>query len=210
MRSSGGRLLMENVSLQKLILWANGIPDDRDNALNGPDCLSTERFDIQATFAADTTVEKARQMMQKLLADRFKLVLHDVTTERTGYALVPAKNGSKIHAVTDDGRHSTSSERGRMEAHEIAMTKLADLLTRMLGRTVVDAAGLDGVFDFTLQWTPDETQRTASSGEPANAPDSGPSIFTAIQEQLGLKLESRNQPDVVLVVDHVERTPTSN
>jgi uncharacterized protein (TIGR03435 family) len=210
MRGSQGRIVMENVSLQKVILWAYGIADDRDNALNGPDWLPTEHFDIQATFATDANVDNVRRMTQNLLADRFKLALNSVTTERKVYALVIAKNGPKIHPVDDDGQRTTSSASGRLEAHKIAMTKLADLLTRILDRPVVDSTGLAGVFDFNLQWSPDETQRIASVEDIGAEVGSVPSLFSALQEQLGLKLESRNQPTKVLVVDHVERVPTSN
>jgi uncharacterized protein (TIGR03435 family) len=209
-RGSTGRITMVNVPLRKVTLWAYGIPDDREYALSGPDWLSADRFDIQATFPADATPAQVREMTQRLLADRFKMALHKETRQQTVYALVAAKNGPKLHAVTA-GQAGTSSGPGQLQATKITMHKLADLLSRMMGRQVVDATGLDGVFDFTLRWSPDESQKTPppDDGAPPVA-SSGPSLFSALQEQLGLKLESRKEPVEILVVDHVERAPVEN
>src|SRR5579863_5319784 len=93
---SKGRITMENVSLRKLTLWAYGIPDDRQYALVGPEWLSTEAFDVQATFAADTTAPQLRQMVQHMLAARFHLALHPESREMTVAALTLAKSGLKI------------------------------------------------------------------------------------------------------------------
>src|SRR5271169_3033861 len=94
-RGSAGRISMENVSLKKVTLWAYGIPDDREYALVGPDWLTTEHFDVQATFPSDTSEQQARAMTQALLAERFKLALHRETRQLPVYALVVAKNGPK-------------------------------------------------------------------------------------------------------------------
>ena len=108
--------------------------------------------------------------------------------------------------------------RGQIDAQEVPLQFLAESLSRQLGRTVVDKTGLTGAYDFTLTWTPDESQRQMFKGPPdgkeagdgAPPPDaSGPTIFTAIQEQLGLKLESQKGPVEILVIDHVER-PSEN
>jgi len=90
------------------------------------------------------------------------------------------------------------------------MRKLADLFARMVGLPVTDATGLEGVFTFALDWTPDETQRLAVPDESAAPNQAGPSIFAALQEQLGLKLEGRKAPVEILVVDRMERVPTEN
>ena len=130
------------------------------------------------------------------------------------YALIVAKGGPKIHAVAD-GDAKTSGRAGHFEATKIAMPKLADLIAKQAGIPVVDATGLSGLFDFTLEWSPAADLRVSSSdGAAANgaaAGDSqGASIFTALQEQLGLRLESRKRPVEVLVVDRMEKTPTAN
>jgi uncharacterized protein (TIGR03435 family) len=207
-RSSVGRITMENVPMKKVTLWAYGIPDDRGYALSGPDWLTTERYDIQATFPADTPPQQVRQMTQALLAERFKLALHRESRQLPIYALVVGKNGPKIHAV-EDGQGGTRGGPGRLEATKIPMQKLADLLARLTGQQVVDATNLKGLFDFTLEWSPEETQKMTPEGGVAAGP-SGPSIFSALQEQLGLKLEGRKGPVEILVVDHIEKAPTEN
>ena len=201
-RPSPGRVSMENVSLKKLILNAYGIPDDQGYAVAGPDWLTTESFDIEATFPADTPLPQLRQMMQTLLAERFRLTLHRENRQLPIYKLVTTKNGPKIHAGTD-GPPRTAGGPGRLEATRVTMQKLTDLLARQAGLPVVDSTGLKGVFDFTLTWSPDEGATTDGGA-------SGPSIFTALQEQLGLKLESGKGPVEVLVVDHMEKVPTRN
>jgi uncharacterized protein (TIGR03435 family) len=209
MRGSTGWITMENVPLKKVTLWAYGIPDDREYALVGPDWLTTERFDIQAKFPADTSPEQVRLMMQTLLAERFKLVLHRESRQRLVYVLVVGKNGPKIQAV-EGGQGRTSGMAGRLEASGISMQKLAGLLARLTGQQVVDETGLKGVFNFTLEWSPDETQKMPLPDDGAAAGASGPSIFSALQEQLGLKLEGRKGPVEILVVDHIEKAPTEN
>ena len=198
-RGSNGRVTMENVPLRKLALWAYGIPDDREYALVGPDWMGSEHFDIQATFPAQASAAAVREMAQGMLAERFKLALHRETRQLPMYALAVAKNGPKIHPV-EAGQGRTSGGRGRLEAHAISMQKLADLLARMIGVPVSDATGLAGVFNFTLEWSPDELQK-APPAEDAAAANTGPSLFTALQEQLGLKLEGRKGAVEVLVVE---------
>jgi uncharacterized protein (TIGR03435 family) len=200
-RSSTGRVAMENVSLKKVTLWAYGIPDDREYALAGPDLLTGEHFDIQASFPSDTSVEQVRTMTQTLLAERFKLVRHKETRQLPMYVLVVAKNGPKIHPV-EEGQPRTSGRPGHFEATKVTMQHFADLLARFIGQQVVDQTGLQGVFDFTLEWSPEEMKPGAEA--------TGASLFTALQEQLGLKLESRKGPVEVLVVDHIEKAPTEN
>src|SRR6202158_6181888 len=114
-RASIRRIEMEKVPLKKVTLWAYGIPDDREYALGGPDWLTTERFDIQAKFPADTTPQQVRQMTQALLAERFKLTLHRESKQLPIYALVVGKNGPKIQAV-EDGQGRATGGPGRLEA----------------------------------------------------------------------------------------------
>jgi uncharacterized protein (TIGR03435 family) len=208
-QGSAGRVVMENVSLKKLTLWAYGIPDDRDYALEGPDWLSSEHFDVQATFGPNATPDLVRQMAQTLLADRFKLALHKETREKPILALVVGKNGVKIHAESD-GVSRTSARAGRLEATHIGMPKLADLLQRLTGQVVVDATGLPGMFSFVLEWSPDDTKGIPPADDTGAKDTAGPSLYSAVQEQLGLKLESRKAPVEVLVVDRMEKMPTSN
>jgi uncharacterized protein (TIGR03435 family) len=107
-----GRVSMENVSLKKVMLNAYGIPGDREYMIDGPGWLTTERFDIDATFPGDTPVPQVRQMIQTLLAERFKLMLHRETRQLPTYSLVIAKNGLKIHPVEDGQGRTTTGHLG--------------------------------------------------------------------------------------------------
>jgi uncharacterized protein (TIGR03435 family) len=122
------------------------------------------------------------------------------------YAPVVKKNGSKLKEG-EFGRSSTSAGPDHLIAQKIPMSKLADFLAGQLGSPVTDMTGMREVFDFTLVWAP-----AARPGEAGATSDSvpGASIFTAVQEQLGLKLEARKDPVEMLVIDHVEKIPTGN
>ena len=191
--------------------------------------LNAEQFK-----AADA---RRRRKVQSLLADRFKLTLHRETKEFPVYALMIAKNGSKLQEVADTplesgppdpkgapdgprkGMKGIRMDRGEVSGQGATISLLAEVLSNQVGRTVLDKTGLKGHYDFTLKWTPDESQgamiKGPGDGGPGtgNAPPppdaSGPSIFTAVQEQLGLKLESQKGPVEILVIDHVER-PSEN
>ena len=173
-------------------------------------------------------------MLQSMLADRFKLTLHHDTKEMEVYALVVAKNGPKLHEAAVTPPDSAPAElpkpggpppkggiwmtgRGQLNVTGANLGMFANVLSMQLGRIVLDKTGLKGNYEFTLKWTPDEGQgqmfRGAGDGQPRDAappPDaSGPTIFTAVQEQLGLKLESQKGPVDTLVIDHVDR-PSEN
>ncbi len=129
-------------------------------------------------------------MLRTLLADRFKLASHSETKELPLYSLVVGKNGPRIQEVKD-GIGSMSAGKGRLSGR-MPIVDFARYLSPILGRAVVDRTGLTGAFDIKLEWTP---------GDDA----SGPSIFTAVQEQLGLKLESAKGPVEILLIDHAEK-----
>jgi uncharacterized protein (TIGR03435 family) len=149
---------------------------------------------------------RKRKMVQALLADRFKLVMHAETRELPLYALVVAKGGAKLGPAKETGT-TVNHGRGHIEvqgANSIAL--LAEELSQEVGRDVIDRSGIQGRYDLKLIFAPDDrTPDLASS----SSTDSGPSIFTALQEQLGLKLEPQKGPVEVLVVDHVEM-PSEN
>jgi bla regulator protein blaR1 len=174
-----------------------------------------------------------QNMMQAILADRFQLKIHRDSKELPVYALVVAKNGPKLHEAkpgdtypngikrpdgTRLGGGSIRVGRGELTAQGLPMASIAMSLSRQVGRTVRDKTGLTGIYDFTLHWTPEEGT-APMMGTPAGGPQgpnsatppdsSGPSIFTAIQEQLGLKLESQKGPVEMIVIDHVEK-PSEN
>src|SRR5690242_5546021 len=152
-RTANGQVAMENVPLRKVTLWAYGIPDDREFVLIGPGWLGTERFDILAKFPADQAAD-VRKMTQSLLAERFKLQLHREMRQLPAYGLVVAKNGPKIRAA-DEGAPRTEGRPGRLDATRITVQKLCDLIARLVGQPVLNETGLNGVYSFTLEWTPD-------------------------------------------------------
>ena len=140
-------------------------------------------------------------MLQNLLAERFKLKLHRERRETQIYALVPGKNGPRLTESGPDAPHSVREGPGRLTGSGVPISALADHLSGplyQLGRQVVDRTGLKGNYDFTLEWAASDS----------DAP--GQSLFTALQEQLGLKLEAQRSSVDVLVVDSMEKAPTEN
>jgi bla regulator protein blaR1 len=216
-------LTVKNIPLQTLLRVAFGFEDDR--ILGAPASVMTERFDIEAKVAepdlpawGKLTFEERRRMLQPLLEDRSKLKFHYETKVLPVYLLVIAKGGSKMKEFQPPGDPQTNgmrlTGRGQIEAHGTSMDSMCHELSQQVGRTVLDRTGLTGKYDFTLEFDPDglaPMAGPAQSGQPgAPPPDSGkPSLFTAVQEQLGLKLESQKAPVSVVVIDHIE-APSPN
>jgi uncharacterized protein (TIGR03435 family) len=151
-----------------------------------------------------------QQRMQAVLAQRFALQCHFETKELPVYNLVLAKGGAKLKPTPTDAATKGSLDlngrngENRAEAKGVTMVPVVAMLTQSLGRTVIDKTGLTGLYDFTLTYTSD-----ADAGSPVSDAPSGPTIFTTLEEQLGLKLESAKGPVQVLVIDHIEK-PTEN
>jgi uncharacterized protein (TIGR03435 family) len=208
-QNSNGSLIIVNVSLKRCIGLAYGIEDGRDYLFSGPEWLDSERFDISAKYPPGTRRADSLLMLQRLLDERFGLRLHHESREFTVYALIVAKNGPKLPASPDSGAYRFSVQQGHAAGFALSMPMLADRLSRPafhLDRQVVDMTGLAGTFDIALSWSPD-----ASGSDVQTDGAAGPSLFTALQEQLGLKLELRkNIPFDVLVVDHAEKVPGAN
>jgi uncharacterized protein (TIGR03435 family) len=179
-------------SVQDLLRVAYGVQDFQISG--GPKWLYADRFDIEAKPEHPSGQGEIKLMLRTLLADRFKLALHRETREMPVYALVLDKKGPKLRAVTD-GVGSMSAGRGRITGR-LTMADLAHYLAPVLGRTVLDRTGLTGGFEFKMEWATDD--------DPA-----GPSIFTAVREQLGLRLESTRGPVEVLAIEGAEK-PSGN
>jgi uncharacterized protein (TIGR03435 family) len=209
--ATDGNYRTVNAPLKMLLESAFNLPEAR--ILGVPSSIASAKFDIEAKSDAVLSQQLSKlpsdqgraikqQMLQALLADRFKLVTHMETRELPIYALVVAKNGPLIHPSQAGG---TTINRGNnrisVQGSDNTVALLAEQLSLTLGRVVVDKTGLEGRYDITLKWTPDDASTSDAS--------SGPSIFTAIQEQLGLKLESTKGPVQVLIIDHVEM-PSEN
>jgi uncharacterized protein (TIGR03435 family) len=222
---------VSGVTLQLLLREAFGVGDDR--ILGAPGWVKTNRFDIEAKVdgadvpkLAKISPEQRRTMLVPLLADRFGLRFHHETRELPVYALVIAKGGSRLkESATPDTapgggpprRMTMIRGRGNIEGQGSSIENLVHVLSEQLGRTIIDKTGLTGTYDYTLNWAPDDAPHMGGEpgggppgGDDASPPDAGgPSVFTAIQEQLGLKLEPQKGPVDVIIVDHVE-APSAN
>ena len=199
---SKGQIVFTNVSLRRLIERAYEV---KPFQVMCPGWADNVRFDIAAKYPPETQNADRVLMLRTLLEQRFKLAAHQESKEMPGYALVVAKGGSKLQPV-EAGGSSISTNGGRVvtqTAKKTSMAQLADLLARNLSMMVVDETGMKGVYDFDLRWSNDE-RNTGDDAEPA------PSLFTAVQEKLGLRLQSQKVPVPVIVVDHVERVPVEN
>ncbi len=191
-------LYLENTSLRKCIGLAYNVSEDRDNAISAPDWLNFERYDIAAKYPAGTSLDQVRVMLQNLLADRFQLKLHRESKEVPIYALVAAKNGPRLAESAPGIQGSIGMSNGHLSGKGVPVAALADRLSGpvfQLGRPVLDRTGFIGVYDFTLDRASD---------------DSAASLFTALQEQLGLRLDAQKGTVEVLVVDSMERKPSAN
>jgi uncharacterized protein (TIGR03435 family) len=199
--ADSGKLTYSNVNLKEVIGKAYQV---QRYQIDGPDWLETERFDVVAKFPPHSTAEQVPLMLQALLADRFKLTVHLETKELPVYALTVAKNGPKFK--TAEAATGITSNSNRTQWHVVAtvsMEGFAEFLTSEAGRPVLDKTGLRGAYKMTLDWARDN----APAGNDAATL---PSLFTALQEQLGLKLESTKGSVETLVVDHADRTPSEN
>jgi len=194
-----GRLGVTNATLKTLICAAWGVQNDQ--IVGGPKWLDTDRYNIEAKTAGRIRPDREQPLMQDLLIDRFRLRVHRETRELTAYALRVAKNGPLFKPNTS-GSSSIHTSHGpgksRITVTGIPVGQFAGMLGKQLGRIVVDQTGLRGNYDFSLQWDPDQT---------ADSPVAsiGPSLFTALQEQMGLRLESQKTRGEVLAIDSAEK-----
>jgi uncharacterized protein (TIGR03435 family) len=212
----GGLYIATNVSLKSLIMESYRIHDFQ--LLGGPNWLATDRFDVQARAEAGAIADVAEPfdptrptrlllMVQSMLEDRFRLKIRRETRELPLYVLVIGSGGPKMTAAAGDknegiGTNCCKDGIAELNAKGVPMTHFAATLSQQLGRVVVDKTGLKGSFDIKLRWTPDQVT--------LNTRDvSGPSIFAAVQEQLGLRLESAKGPVDVIVVESAEK-PAEN
>ena len=211
-----GRLTMYNMPMKVLIARAYQVANDK---VTGPDWLDTAGYDIVAKLGPDTTAETLWLMLQNLLADRFKLGLHHEQKPTPVYALVVGKNGPKLKEASAGSQvKSTCSRQGTQiscQNQKLSMADLAQNLPRWVSRDwfdlpIVDQTGLPGVYDFSLTWTPSNRPDSAAGGTSEATDPSGVTLFDAIQDQLGLKLEQRKLPVDRIVIDHIERIPTEN
>jgi uncharacterized protein (TIGR03435 family) len=256
-----GQMTFINVSLKDLVQNAYNV---KSYQVTGPDWLNSARFDVTAKVPVGATKEQARVMMQNLLAERFKLVVHHSTKESSIYALLVAKGGPKLKEAAkepagDPNAPPSDTPRGlgppvigkdgmplppgvarggalmmmapggrmRMIVNGATIAKFLDALANQLDRPAVDMTGLTGTYDITLDFAPDPSIMQARMGAMGGPPpgvgpngpgpggdsaDAGPAatVFSALPDQLGLRLEARKGPVDLLVIDSVQKTPTEN
>jgi uncharacterized protein (TIGR03435 family) len=193
-----GGLTATNVTLRSLIRDGYRVQDFQ--ILNASDWLDNDRFDVAAKAEGEATPDQIRAMLQALLVERFKFVAHRETREMGVYNLVPARTDGRL----GDGLRQSACESGKcgntntnnlvLRGEGITLDRFAEWLSQTVSRVVHNKTRLDGPFDIDLAWSNDSA-----------ADSSRPSIFTALPEQLGLKLESTRAPVDVLVIDHVEQ-----
>lgn len=236
-RLAPGRFSVENASVAELIRFAYNVRSD-DQIAKRRDSVRSEKFDINAKIsdvqinrmnrlAPDQRFDQYRLMVQSLLKDRFKVKVSTKSKEVPVLALVTTKTGPKLTQAsptsgTKLGRMPTlyGGSKGDLNARAVTMKFFTDFFlsgrSDLNGRLVIDATGLQGSYDFTLKWSPSDVSSARSDagsqrgGATSPLPDSsGPSLVTALQEQLGLKLISAKAPVQVLFIEHVEQ-PTPN
>src|SRR5215472_436559 len=197
-----GRVTMNNASLRTLI--RNGYDIQNFQFAGGPGWLDSDSYDISATISdgAEVTEAQYRALVRAMLTDRFQLKVHWETRQGDVYALVVAKNGPKLK-VADPSKEpglntNISAHEGRMIGINAPVFYLSSVLSNKLSHPVIDKTGLQGKYDWTLVWDPDPGTDSTE-----------PSIFTAVQEQLGLKLDAQKGPVKMLVIDSVAR-PSEN
>jgi len=209
----GGGVNGRYLSLKQLIQFAYHLQDFQLSG--GPGWLDDDRFDIVATAKGNPDQQHTLLMLRSLLEDRFKLAIHHDTKELPVYTLALAKNGPKLKPAPGEARKGDGGfgwGPGRINGQGVTMQQLTEILSLQLHRIVVDKTDLPGTFDLSLLYTPEGYKpregASPNPNEPRPDPD-GPSIFSAIQEQLGLKLEGGKGPVEILVIDHAEK-PSEN
>jgi uncharacterized protein (TIGR03435 family) len=202
-----GHVVAENIPLKQFIRAAYTL--QLYQIAGAPSWADSTRFDITATTGRDLFEPApwlpggkfllAQSMMQSLLADRFKMVAHTEQREGQGYALVlsapdrPSRlTAAKVPCAPDCG---VKVGAGTVRARNVPLTTFAELISQFVGRLVLDSTGVTGTFDIELRWAPEAQLATSDA----------PSLFTALQEQLGLRLESRRLPITTLVIDSIEQ-----
>ncbi len=196
-------VIMRNNSLKSTIAWAYAV---KDFQVTGPDWLETQRFDIVAKAGAKSTEDELRVMMETLLADRFKVALHKQTKETQAYVLVIGKGGSKLVESKSEGESDMQADQKKMQVTIVRtpLSPLTEILYGILRTPVVDETGLKGKYDITINM-----MKYLSMGD-GGAIDPIGLITTALQEELGLKLESRKVALDLLVIDHAEKSAGEN
>jgi uncharacterized protein (TIGR03435 family) len=201
---SKGLIRIENMSLKAVIEMSYGV---KDFQFERPAWVDTACFDIVAKPPASYKHEDLQSLLRNLLADRFKLSVHNDSKEMTAYVLTVAKDGPKFHEATKPRGYFTARP-GHIDGARVSMKRFIGALKGMFPRPIIDETGLSAEYEIKLEWTPDQAAAMPAGDE--QVPDPGVSISTALRDQLGLRLQTRKAPVEIVIVDHIEKTPTDN
>jgi uncharacterized protein (TIGR03435 family) len=211
--TSPDTLTMRNVTLPTAIRWAYKL---NPYEISAPADLAIARYDITAKAAAQAPEDQLRLMLQALLKERFKLEFHRQAQDLPGFALVTGKTAPKLTAAEGGGEGSMTGGGLMFEGHKMPLSRLADIVSGALRAPVLDQTGLAGFYDFKLDLRPYVTARQPGDAPLVNRDTPGMQdalvdiAISALQDELGLKLEQRKVRLDVLVVDHVEKSPSDN
>jgi uncharacterized protein (TIGR03435 family) len=199
---------MRNMTLADLIQWAYTVERYQ---IEGPSWIGDDRFDVSARPESSASESQHREMLQALLTDRFKLELHRDTKEMSVLLLNIARNGHKLKEATEPGNPSFRSGGLNLTGTGSTIAQLSSFLSREVRMPVVDRTGLTGLYNYFLDirsFVTDEVKRNMPrDGVPLEAPSI---ISSAMQEQLGLRLDASKAPTPLLIIDRAERQPTEN
>jgi uncharacterized protein (TIGR03435 family) len=198
--TGAAQFTVRNATLDFLIAWAFELGGSVHRIARRPAWMDSTYYEVTAKPEGDVglSYDELRPLVQELLQERFRLTHHVETTKEKGYALVIANGGPKLTATKGEAQHAYMMT-GRLDAANVSLSIVASLLTHALGQTVVDETGVKGNYDMRLKYA----EMDATDSEL-------PSIFTAVEEQLGLELVSQTVPVEMFVIDHVDRVPTEN
>lgn len=209
----GRHLIAFNMTVRNLIVYAFGL--NARQIVDGPPALLDRAFDIDGVpdIAGHPNRNQSRAMIRKLLISRFKLKFHDDSRELPAYVMRVANGGPRLANTSSKPGDATNFTYSCPPVLTVRNYSMADFAKGMqdafLDRPVVDQTGLKDRYDFILKWTADDSQSYCPPGSASSDPNAPPGLFTAIEEQLGLKLTATKAPIPVMVIDHIE-PPSEN
>jgi uncharacterized protein (TIGR03435 family) len=204
-QTSPGSLRMRDVTVQTCIKWAYGV---QDNQIAGPDWIQVEHYDIVAKADQPANEAQMKEMMQTLLADRFRLSFHRESKELKAFVLTVAKGGAKVHpAAAPDAKPFHQNSANGSVVKSMTISEWGDYISGPLHMPVVDETGLPGRYDFVLDFTSYLPDAAHNMGP--DRPDSTSILMAAMEGELGIKMETRKTQVEVMAVDHVEK-PSEN
>jgi uncharacterized protein (TIGR03435 family) len=204
-QTTPGSVTMRSVTLKTAVAWAYKVMETQ---VQGPAWVGFDRFDIAAKTPEPAKEEVLRVMLQPVLAERFELTVHRQTKEMQAYLLQVAKGGPKFHESEAAGDFAVEPNKERMSVsvHRASISQLVDLLSRVLQTPIVDSTGLTARYDVTL-----DLSKYMQDMRPADGiPDVVGILMTGLQQELGLKLESKKMPIDLVVIDQARKIPESN